>query len=104
VAKTSPTQLSLKKLREDGYLPFVVEKWNPFAKIRQDMWGFDLIACKRDEIVLVQATSASNVSARVHKVADLDTTARLREAGFRLLVWGWKKVKNRWEVVERDVS
>ena len=104
VLGVSPTQLSLRKLREDGYLAFVVERWNPFARLRQDMWGFDLVACRRDEIVLVQATSATNVSARVRKIGDMESTPRLREAGFRMLVWGWKKVKNRWQVVERDVS
>ena len=100
----SPTQLSLRKLREEGYLAYVVERWNQWARIRQDLWGFDVIGCKRNEIVLVQATSASNLSARVRKVGDLDTTPQLREAGFKLLCWGWKKVKNRWTVVERDVS
>jgi hypothetical protein len=100
----SPTQLTLRKLREDGHMAYVVERWNHFAKIRQDLWGFDVIYCKRGEIGLVQATSASNLSARVKKVGDLESTPKLREAGFRLLCWGWKKVKNRWECVERDVS
>jgi hypothetical protein len=37
---TSPTQLSLKKLREEGYTVAVVEHWNSFARIRQDLFGF----------------------------------------------------------------
>ena len=42
---TSPTQLSLKKLREEGYTVAVVEHWNSFARIRQDLFGFiDLLA------------------------------------------------------------
>jgi hypothetical protein len=100
----SPTQLTLRKLKEDGYICKTVEKWNPWARIRQDLWGFDVIAAKRGEAVLVQCTSASNVSARIKKIEELDSTLRLREAGFRLLVWGWKKVKNRWAVIERDIS
>jgi hypothetical protein len=104
MAKISPTQLTLRKLREDGYIAQVVEKWNMFARVKQDLWGFDVIAAKRGEAVLVQCTSASNIASRVTKVQELDTTARLREAGFRLLVWGWKKTKNRWHVLERDIS
>lgn len=100
----SPTQLTLRKLREDGYICKTVEHWNPFAKIRQDLWGFDVIAVKRGEAVFVQCTTAPNIASRINKLADMETTGKLREAGFRLLVWGWKKVKNRWQVVERDIS
>ena len=47
---TSPTQLSLKKLRAEGYLVSITEKFNHFCKIRQDMWGWcDLLAIKEDE-------------------------------------------------------
>lgn len=100
----SPTELTLRKLRDEGYIAKTVERWNPFARIRQDLWGFDVIAAKRGEAVLVQCTTAPNMAARITKIAELDSTLRLREAGFRLLVWGWKKVKNRWTVVERDIS
>ena len=48
---TSPTQLSLKKLREEGYIVAVVEHWNSFARIRQDLFGFiDLLALKGKEV------------------------------------------------------
>ncbi len=100
----SPTQLTLRKLRDDGYICKVVEHWNVFARIKQDLWGFDVIGAKRGEAVLVQCTSASNISNRVNKLADMESTGRLREAGFRLLVWGWKKINNRWQVIERDIS
>jgi hypothetical protein len=100
----SPTQLTLRKLKEDGYICKTVERWNPFAKIRQDLWGFDVIAAKRGEAALVQCTTASNMSARIKKIEDLDSTMRLREAGFRLLVWGWFKKANRWQLKEQDIS
>jgi len=100
----TPTQLTIRKLKADGYRLHVVERWNPFARLRQDCCGFDILFWKRDEIGLVQCTSASNLSARVKKIADMESTPTLREAGFKLLCWGWKKVRNRWQVVERDVS
>ena len=35
----SPTARSLAHLRSLGYTARVVERWNPFAKIRQDLLG-----------------------------------------------------------------
>ena len=45
MAKTSPTQRTLKRMRESGdyVLVQVVEKWNSWAKIRQDLWNFDIL-------------------------------------------------------------
>jgi hypothetical protein len=101
----SPTQRSLKLLRDRGYLAEVVEKWIPGANIRKDLWGWcDVVGVKRGETLAVQATSASNVSARVKKIADSETVGKVREAGWRIVVFGWKKVAGRWQVVERDVS
>lgn len=89
---STPTQRSLAWLREQGYTAIVVERWNPFAKIRQDLFGFvDVLAVRRGETLGVQCTSADNVSARVRKIADHENTPRLREAGWRLEVHGWKK-------------
>jgi hypothetical protein len=102
---TSPTQLTLKKLREEGYLCQVVEHWNPFARIRQDLFGFiDVLALKENEVLGVQATSYSNVSARVNKIAEHENISAVRKAGIRVQVWGWRKVNNRWTVRIVDVS
>jgi len=57
----SPTQRSLAHLKELGYTAKVVERWNPFAKIRQDLFGTDVLVLKPGEPVLVvQATTGSN--------------------------------------------
>jgi GMP synthase-like glutamine amidotransferase len=102
---TSPTQLSLKRLREEGYLCEVVEKWNQFARIRQDLFGFiDIIAISEGQILGVQSTSYSNISARVAKITDHENLPMVRKAGIRIEVHGWRKVKNRWEVKIVDMS
>ena len=36
---SSPTQRSLKLLRDEGYTAQVVERWNPHARVRQDLFG-----------------------------------------------------------------
>jgi hypothetical protein len=102
---TSPTQLSLKKLRAEGYLVSITEKFNHFCKIRQDMWGWcDLLAIKEDEVLAVQTTSYTNISARVKKIADSDTIGIVRKANIKVNVHGWRKVGSRWECKVIDVS
>ena len=102
----TPTQRSLAKLREDGYLAAVVEKWNPHARIRQDLFGIlDLVAIRDGETLGVQTTSASNVAARIRKITESETIAVIRSAGWGIQVHGWKKGKNgRWICRIVDIS
>jgi hypothetical protein len=87
----TPTQRSLAALRELGYLVEVVEKWNSFTRTRKDLWGWaDLLAIRRGEVLAVQVTS-EGVANRVKKVTDSETIARVREAGVRVEVHGWRK-------------
>lgn len=102
---SSPTQRSLEYLRKQGYRVAVVEKWNPHARIRQDLFGvLDLLAVRDGEILGVQATSGSNVAARITKLAESDAVPDLRRAGMRLEVHGWRRLKAGWQVRVEDVS
>jgi len=60
---SSPTRRSLEHLRKAGAeLVAVVERWNPHAKIRQDLFGVvDVLAIHGGDTIAVQATSDSNV-------------------------------------------
>lgn len=103
----SPTKLTLKHLRDEGWpLVEVVERWNPHAGIRQDLFGFiDVIAVRRGETLAVQTTSVDNVPARVRKIADHPNVGAVREAGWRIVVHGWVKKGGRWQLArEVDVS
>lgn len=120
--KTSPTQRTLKRLRDDGaFMVQVVEKWNPFGGPlgkngervgnRVDLFNFiDVLAVMPGQVgtLGIQACSASSLSTRVNKVMeDPELLRRARcyvKAGNRLLFWGWKQNKKtkRWEVVERE--
>lgn len=101
----TPTQLSLRHLRDAGWpLVEVVERWNPHARIRQDLFGIlDVIAVGPEGTLGVQTTSASNVSSRLRKIEDHDSLAPLREAGWALHVHGWQKKNNRW-VLQREID
>lgn len=103
----TPTQRSLAHLREQGMTATVVERWNPFAKIRQDLFGMiDVLALSpTGETVAVQATSLSNVAKRVTKISEHENVAALRRCGWKLLVHGWGKAANgRIRLREVDVS
>lgn len=101
----SPTQLTLRYLRKRGYRAAVVEKWNMHAQIRQDLFGIiDVLAVGNGETVAVQCTSYGGVSDRVKKIADSEAIGDIREAGWKVLVHGWRKPGRLWEVREVDVS
>ena len=89
----SPTQKTLKWMREMGFAAQVVEKWNPHAKVRQDLFGFiDIVAIKEHEgIVGIQATSMSNYSDRIKKILDAPDAKKWILAGGRLMLLAWGK-------------
>jgi hypothetical protein len=102
----TPTQRSLAHLKDAGYWAAVVEKWNPHARIRQDLFGcIDIIAVGNGETLAVQTTSGSNVSARVKKIAEAEALPDIRAAGWKIFVHGWRKAANgRWTLRVVDVS
>lgn len=102
----SPTQRTLAEMRKRGYMSAVVEKWNPHAFIRQDLFGLiDVICLGNGETIAVQTTSGSNVSDRIRKIAESDKTAEIRKSGWKIVVHGWRKnAKGRWMLREVDCS
>lgn len=89
----SPTQLTLRQLRREGYKPVeVVEHWNAFAHRREDLFGlFDILAVKGRETIAVQTTSYSHVSEHVDKMTEHENLGAIRDAGWTILVHGWKQ-------------
>ena len=98
--KTSPTSRSLALLRADGLLAEVVERWNPHARVRHDLFGvIDIVALGDGETIGVQTTTRSNMSARVRKITESDTYPQMIRAGWRVIVHGWYRDKNKkWQV------
>jgi len=91
MSKTTPTQRSLKLLRDIGFHCAITERWNSHVKIRQDLFGFiDLLAIDKN-MIAVQTTSSDNVSARVKKIVELESARIWLEAGHRIIVHGWSK-------------
>jgi len=96
---TSPTQLSLKLMRERNFYAEVVERFNFFTKRKNDFAGFIDLLCLSEGVVMgVQTTSYSNVSSRVNKIKEHENYEVVKLSGIKIEVHGWHKVKNRWQV------
>jgi len=101
---TSPTQLTLRDMRVRGYYAEVVERFNSFTKTRNDFCGFiDVLCLGAGEVVGVQTTSYSNMSARIKKIKEHENLAVVLGSGIRVLIQGWRKVGNRWQVREVEI-
>ena len=104
--KTSPTQRSLKLLRERGWLCEVVERWNPHAKVRKDLFNvIDIVALSSETIIGVQTTTVSNMAARRAKILAEPAVKRWLRAGGQISLHGWVKAGPRgkpktWQVRE----
>ena len=90
----SPTQRSLAYLRKQGLEPWVVEKWNPWAKIRQDLYGcVDILALGNKKTYAIQCTS-TGVSSRIKKIQESKYFPLMKECGWEIWVMGWSKGSN----------
>lgn len=99
----NPTARSLIKLRAEGWIASVVEKWVPASPrgfagpiVRRDVFGFgDILAVHpiRRGALLVQSTSNSggNFSSRVAKIQASAEAKVWLESGNTIHVHGWAK-------------
>ncbi|HOY70209.1 MAG TPA: hypothetical protein PL131_11315 [Methylotenera sp.] len=103
---TSPAQRSLKHLRDLGYTVAVTEKWNPHARVRQDLFGFiDLLAIKDGETLAIQTTSSSSFSERKKKIEGHVNLPLVLAAGWQVSVHGWRKnAKGKWVLRESEIG
>ncbi|MEL0098641.1 MAG: hypothetical protein VW907_03705 [Opitutae bacterium] len=96
----SPTQRTLKKLKEDGYKAGIVERFAPPVRgrphgIRMDLFGIiDIIAIKDGQILGVQSTgTAFSEHCKKLTIEKVNESLAWIEAGGELELWGWRKVK-----------
>jgi len=71
----------------------VVERWNSFARIRQDLFNFIDIVCLGEKIIGIQATSGSNHSRRREKILAEPKHKLWLEAGGKIVLASWSKYK-----------
>ena len=89
-----PTARTLQELRRQRCIAQVVERWNPHAHVRQDLFGFaDIIALDPTTgITAIQCTTGDHHANRREKVlAEPRALAWLR-AGGSIQVRSWSKI------------
>lgn len=99
--KTTPTQRSLKKLREEGWIAEKVERpWNRYTKRTQDLFGFgDILAFKGSETIIIQTTGGTggNFTERRKKILASAIAKCWTDLGLpcgqrSIIIHGWKKM------------
>jgi len=91
----SPTERSLKLLRENGYIVWVVESYNAYTKRRKDLYGFiDIVGLhtKKTGLLGIQTTTGSNLSTRIKKAENINAYHRWLACGNDVEFHGWRKI------------
>jgi hypothetical protein len=111
----SPTARALAQLRKDGWLPAVVEKFNPGARVRQDLFGFiDIVAIhpSLQGVLGIQVTTNAHMSDRFTKMLAEPVRNRVWAwlwASNAVEIWGYAKTGPRgkrktWTLTRRPVT
>ncbi len=88
----TPTQRSIAHMKARGYTVAIVERWNQFARIRQDLFGFgDLLCIQAAYPPMIVQVTASGVSARLKKIAAEPRHVIWLNACGVIEVHGWTK-------------
>ena len=90
----------------------MVERWNPYGRVRVDLFGFiDIVAISHfdGKIFGVQTTSIGNTSTRIKKILAIPEAKYWLQAGAKIYVHGWGKKgktgkRTMWEVVVREIT
>ena len=97
MSKVSPLQRSKKQLEEAGYTVAIVEKWNPWAKVRQDLYGIiDLLCIKKGVTLGVQVTTLGHKQDHIDKMEAHPNLKKLLLAGWKIELHSWRKLKDGW--------
>ncbi len=88
------TSRSLAYYRKEGYLCWIVEKYNSFTKKRTDLFNIiDIIAIGEDTIGIQSCGQA--FSEHDKKIVESEYKDAWLKAGNRLILIGWRKVKKK---------
>ena len=94
----TPTQRTLKKLREMGRESGIVEKFvtNGRFGFRKDLFGFiDIISISEEDGIVGVQSFGQDFSAHYKKITEecRDAAIKWLKCGGRIELWGWRKLK-----------
>jgi ParB family chromosome partitioning protein len=105
---SSPTARTLALLRREGYVACVAEAWLPAVRRRRDLFGFADVAAVHPHLsgpLLVQTTSAANLSSRRKKVCGSPAARLWLQCGGRIELHGWERTAaGRWRCRRQAVT
>lgn len=102
-SKKSPLQRSKKLLEDEGYTIAIVERWNPWAKVRQDLFGIiDLLCIKEGQTLGVQVTTLGHKQPHIDKMEAHPNLNKLLQAGWAVTLHSWRELKDGWKVDIKD--
>lgn len=96
---TSPTQRTIRELKNQGRVCGIVEKFNSFVGphgIRQDFLGFiDIIACDVENGIIGIQCCGQDFAAHYRKITEErnENAFEWLRSGGKIELWGWRKVK-----------
>jgi hypothetical protein len=88
-------------------LPKGLERWNPHANIRQDLFGIgDVLGVHPEgrEFLLVQTTTRKHISERINKATGCAALVVWLKAGGRFEVWGWAQKDRHWNAKRVEIG
>jgi hypothetical protein len=100
----TPTTLTLRALRDEGYLADVAERRIPRTHITHDLFGCcDIVALRkrRPRTLGVQATDSTHFANRLTKVLASESLPVMFDARWVVEVWGWRPGATREQGRER---
>ena len=108
---TSPTKRCIALLKKEGAISQVVERWNAFAGVRQDLFGFaDILAMtSKRELLAIQTTSGSAHASHRIKILNEPRALLWLKCGNRIEIWSWSKrgprgCKKVWTVRRDEIT
>ena len=91
----SPTQRTLRLLRQQGCICGIVERFNPHAGpfgIRQDLFGFvDIVALYPTSVCAIQSCGQA-FSEHKKKMLENEILIEWLRSGGTVMLYGWRKV------------
>ena len=98
----TPSQRTIKHLKDQGYMVANVEHYNAFTRRKHDLWGcIDILAIGNRETLAVQVTTKSHMANRIRKIEESEALPEMLRSNWRVIVHGWwKNNKGRYELKE----
>jgi hypothetical protein len=97
MAGITPTQRTLKYLKDEGYRCGIVERWIQAIRKRQDLFNIiDIIALDPDKGVIGVQSTGQDFAGHFRKLTEEkadEARAWLETPGTSLMLIGWRKLK-----------